>query len=425
MTATTAPSTVSSYAAPAASATTIARARMDSVDLLRGIVMVIMMLDHTRDYVAAGTFQFDPTDLTRTTPAFFFTRWITHFCAPTFVFLAGASIYFQRARGMPVGELSKFLVKRGLWLIVLEFTVLKWLMWYNFNPGYLATLQVIWVIGISMIAMAALVHLPLRAVALFGIATIVLGNLLDPIQIQAWTGPESPVPSWPGKLWMLIHQAGPMPVAGFPGPMVLAMYTFVPWVGVMATGYGFGVIYEWEAERRRRFLVRVGLATIAAFFIVRAINVYGDPAPWKSQARAVMTVVSFFNVTKYPVSFQFLMMTLGPAMLLLAWLERVDVRGRLAGIFVTFGRVPLFYYLLQWVMAHTMGIVLALAAGKSSVAHYFKNPPDAYTTAPPDAGFSLGVTWIAWLVGVALLYPLCRWYAGVKGRHKESWLKYL
>jgi len=401
-----------------------ARARLDAIDILRGLVMVLMVLDHTRNYLSAGAFQFDPTDITKTTGAIFFTRWITHFCAPIFVFLAGTSVYLQRMRGKPVSELSRFLVKRGFWLIVLEFTIVKFAMWFNVVPTYLATLQIIWVIGVSMIVLAALVRLPLWVSGAFGVALITLHNALDGITVKAWTGPADPVPPLLGKLWMVFHQGGVFPVAGFPSPVLYALYPLIPWIGVMAVGYAFGKIYEWDWKRRRKLLVQVGAGCVAAFVALRVFNAYGDPSPWAAQPRTLMTIVSFFNTTKYPASLLFLLMTLGPGLLALAAFERWKTGSRLRNVLVTFGRVPLFYYILQWITAHALAIALSLAAGKS-VAYLFRNPPDSFTTAPKDAGFALWVTWAVWLAGVALLYPLCKWYAGVKARRKDWWLSYL
>jgi uncharacterized membrane protein len=396
--------------------------RLDSVDVLRGLVMIIMMLDHTRDFVNAEAFQFDPTDLAKTNGFLFFTRWITHFCAPVFVFLAGTSVYLQKMRGKPVRELSKFLVKRGLWLILLELTVVKFAMWFNVIPTYLATLQVIWVIGVSLIVLAGLVRLPLWVAGLFGVAMIVLHNLTDGIQVPAWTGP-GPAPSATAKLWIVLHQGGPMPVAGWPSPVVLVLYALIPWVGVAAAGYAFGRVYEWPSEKRRKLLVQLGAGCIAAFVALRTINLYGDPSHWSSQSRTAMTIASFFNVTKYPPSLLFLLMTLGPGILALAAFESWRRDSRIKRILATYGRVPLFYYIMQWITAHGAAVLLGLLAGKS-VGYLFMNPPDIYTKAPRDAGFPLWATWLVWLVGVALLYPLCKWYGGVKARRKDWWISY-
>ena len=423
-----------------------ARSRIDSIDLLRGIVMVIMMLDHTRDFVHSGAFKFDPTDLTKTTIAVFFTRWITHYCAPVFVFLAGTGAYLQLARGKSKSELSRFLVTRGLWLVVLEFTVVRFGVLFNPDYRFLGVMQVIWVIGVSMIVLAALIHLPVRVVAGFAIAMIALHNLLDRIHLQGWQGPGSAVPSFGAKLWFIAHQAFEgFPVAGFPSPIVVVIYPLIPWVGVMAAGYAFGALYQWDARRRRRLLLIMGSAAIILFILLRAINRYGDPSHWSRQGTTAFTILSFLNTTKYPPSLLFLLMTLGPAILALAWFERratahgfqsanasvERVSGRhglferVRSFFITFGRVPLFFYILQWYTAHLIAVTAGLIAGQpvgwqfASPIEKFSNPP------PPGVGFRLWVVYVCWALGVLLLYPLCRWFAGVKARRKDWWLSYL
>jgi uncharacterized membrane protein len=344
------------------------RRRIDSIDLLRGIVMVIMMLDHTRDFVHNAVYQFDPTDPTRTNVALFFTRWITHFCAPVFVFLAGTSVYLQFARGKSKRELSKFLVTRGLWLILLEVTLVKFGVFFNFDIRFLGFLQVIWVIGVSMIILAALIHLPLKVTAAFGLLMIASHNLLDGFRVQSWRGPETPVPSFGAKLWMLLHQAfEAFPIVWFPSPIIIVIYPLVPWIGVMAVGYAFGVLYQLNAQRRRRLLLIIGGVTTGLFIIMRAIDVYGDPSKWSQQKNIVYTALSFLNTTKYPPSLLFLLMTLGPSIIALAFFESASARGPVARFFITFGRVPLFFYLLQWFTAHIIAVLLHWAFG--SVAH--------------------------------------------------------
>ena len=398
------------------------RSRLDAIDILRGIVMIIMMIDHTRDFVNAQGFLFDPTDVTRTTVPLFFTRWITHFCAPLFVFLSGASIYLQKMRGKP--GLSSFLIKRGLWLVLLELTLLKVVIWFTLGGTFIWLVQVIWVIGIGMILMSGLVRLPTWVSAAFGLAMIALHNFADGIRVGGWTGPTGPDLGIPAKLWILVHQGGPLPIASSKGPVALVLYALIPWIGVMAAGYAFGAIYTLDWPRRRKLLVQIGTACILAFITLRYINGYGDPARWSSQPRGLaMTIVSFFNVTKYPPSLIFLCMTLGPGILALAAFEAWRADSRLKNFFVTFGRVPLFYYILQWLWAHAAAITLGLLAGKS-VAYLFMGLPDMYTNAPKGAGVSLGATWLVWLVGVFALYPLCKWYAGVKARRKDWWISY-
>jgi uncharacterized membrane protein len=414
------------------------RTRIDSIDLLRGIVMVIMMLDHTRDFVHRYVFQgFDPTDLAHTSVKLFFTRWITHFCAPVFVFLAGTGAYLQFARGKSKRELSRFLITRGLWLIVLEFTWVRIAVTFNVDYRFLGVMQVIWAIGASMIVLAALVHLPLRMIAAFGIAMIALHNLLDRLHVQGWQGPASPVPSYGAKLFMILHQAfEAFPVFGFPSPVVVVVYPLIPWVGVMTAGYAFGTLYQLDPLRRRRLLLILGSATTVLFVVLRAINLYGDPSPWSRQSTFAFTVLSFLNTTKYPPSLDYLLMTLGPAILALALFESKNTSPerrasrspslleRLRNAFITFGRVPLFFYLLQWPTAHFISVLVHLIAGKP-VGWMFGSQIGINFAPLPNAGFNLAVVYACWIAGVLLLYPLCKWFAGVKARRRDWWLSYL
>lgn len=404
------------------------RRRIDSIDLLRGIVMVIMMLDHTRDFVHSGALRFDPTDPTQTTVAVFFTRWITHFCAPVFVFLAGTGIYLQFARGKSKSELSKFLITRGLWLILLEFTVVRTSVFFNFDYSFLGVLQVIWVIGASMVVMAALIHLPINILAIVGVAMIALHNLLDGYRVTSWRGPGSAVPGIGAKLWMILHQPfEAFPVFGSSGPFVFVIYPLIPWVGVMAVGYAFGKIYQKDAASRRKLLLVLGMAATLLFIIIRAINRYGDPSEWSRQKNTLFTLLSFLNTTKYPPSLLFLLMTLGPALIALALFERDNtgsgLLARFRGAIVTYGRVPLFFYLLQWPTAKLISITIHWASGKP-VAWLTQSPFDLGTV-PAGIGFPLWVVYLCWITGVLLLYPLCKWFAGLKQRRRDWWLSYL
>jgi uncharacterized membrane protein len=296
------------------------RSRLTSIDLLRGLVMIVMVLDHTRDYVHVTGLAGDPTNLATTTAMLFMTRWITHYCAPIFVFLAGVGAYLQHSRGMSLRDLSRFLATRGLWLIVLEATVIRVTNWFNVDYSYVATLQVIWTLGVSMIVLAALIHLPLRVVAGIGVAMIVAHNAFDGVRVASWQGPGSPAPSTTAKLWMVLHQ--PMeffPIFGDGSPVVGVIYPLVPWLGVIAVGYACGALYTLEPARRRALLRRTGLGLIAAFAVIRATNLYGDPRPWSPQSSVMISQFSFVNTTKYPVSLLYLFMTIGPAQLALAW----------------------------------------------------------------------------------------------------------
>jgi len=399
------------------------RARVDSVDLLRGLIMVIMMLDHTRDFVHSDAFVFDPTDMTKTYPLLFFTRWVTHFCAPVFVFLAGTGAYFQELRGKPKSELSKFLLSRGLWLIFLELTVVRLLIFFNAHyQVFFAFLQVIWAIGWSMIVLAALIHLRLRTIVVISVGMIAFHDLLDGIRVTSWAGPGSPVPGFGASLWKILHEPGMIFPFGYPGPAVQVLYPLVPWIGVMAAGYAFGSIYRMNSAERKRVLLRLGGALTVCFIVIRSINVYGDASPWVVQRTPVMTMLSFLNASKYPPSLLFLLMTLGPAMLLLAAAEG---RGRswLAKALITYGRVPLFFYLFQWATAHGLAVVASRLTGKPTDYLFsdlgFGPPP------PQGFGFGLGAVYLLWVLGVLMLYPLCRWLAAVKARRRDWWLSYM
>ena len=411
------------------------RRRIDSVDLLRGVVMVIMMLDHTRDYIHSGALLFDALDLTKTTWALFLTRWITHYCAPVFVFLAGTGAYLQFARGKSKRELSRFLITRGLWLIVLEVTAVRLGATFSFDPRFLFMLQVIWVIGISMIVLAALIHLPLKVMGGFGLLMIALHNLLDRYRAQPWQGPGSPVPSWGAKLWMLLHQQAFFPAGShFPSPIVAVLYPLIPWIGVMAVGYAFGALYTIDVRLRKRWFLILGGVVTWLFIFTRAIDRYGEPQQWSQQRNPLFTILSFINTTKYPPSLDYLLMTLGPAILFLAWVESGDrlvggpaansrsLSSGIRGFFVTFGRVPLFFYLLQWPTAHAIALFLYILAGKPW-KWLVKTPIDWQYQ--PGMGFNLVVVYLCWIAGVLLLYPLCKWFAGVKARRRDWWLSYL
>ncbi len=406
-----------------ATTTASVRTRLGSIDLLRGLVMIVMVLDHTRDYVHVNGLAGDPTNLATTTAMLFMTRWVTHYCAPVFVFLAGVGAYLQHARGMSARDLSRFLVTRGLWLIVLEATVIRVTNWFNFDYSYVATLQVIWALGVSMIVLAALIHLPLRVVAGLGLAMIVAHNAFDGIRVASWQGPGSPAPSVAEKLWMVLHQPTEVfPILGDGSPAVLVIYPLVPWIGVIAVGYAFGAIYTLDAERRRALLLRIGLGLIAAFVVIRATNLYGDPRPWSPQSTVLFSVFSFVNTTKYPVSLLYLLMTIGPAMLALAWFEGRRNPSRAEQTLTRVGRVPLFFYLWQWPLAHGIALAVSTAAGKPT-SQYFLSPPAIF--AAPASGFDLPVVYLCWITVLAVLIPLSLWFARVKERNPAWWLKYL
>ena len=382
-----------------------ARARIEAVDLTRGIIMIVMALDHVRDYLAVPA---NPTDLVTTTPALFFTRWITHFCAPVFCLLTGVGARLSLGRKTR-GELARFLWTRGLWLIVLDTVIARCLV-YQFNVDFqLTVLDVLWSLGWSMIALSALIYLPPAAIAVFGVALAAGHDLLDGVRPASF-GVLAPI-------WNILHAPGPL------GSRWFVAYPLIPWIGVMALGWCIGGIYSWTVERRRRALLWLGLGLTGAFVVLRAVNGYGDPAPWAPRPTLAVTAMSFLNATKYPPSLAFLLMTLGPALILLRaaetparWLEPARI----------IGRVPLFYYLVHFAAIHAIAVaVSALSFG--TVRKMFESPTiDRYpVTFPPGWGFSLPGVYAAWIGVVIAVYPLCRWYAAVKQRRRDWWLGYL
>ena len=388
----------------------VPRHRIEPVDVVRGIIMIIMALDHTRDYF--GSLAVNPTDLATTTPGLFMTRWITHICAPVFFLLTGTGSYLALRRRSK-RELSRFLLTRGLWLIFLEIVVLRFAM--QFNIDYRVTvLTVLWALGWAMIVLSGLVWLPTRSVVGVGAALIALHNLFDPISASA-LGAFAPV-------WSILHAPGFV----IPGPehVVFVAYPLVPWIGVTAVGFGLGAIYGWTPERRRASLLRLGLGISAAFILFRLMNVYGDPVPWTPQRSAVFTVLSFLNTTKYPPSLLFLLMTLGPAMLLLRAVDsRTPAFLRPALII---GKVPLFYFLVHFFVIHLLAVVVCYI--RYGDAHWMFESPTLGQfpiTQPEGWPLSLPVVYAIWVGVVLAVYPLCRWFAGLKQRRSEAWLSYL
>ena len=381
------------------------RTRIESVDLLRGMVMVLMALDHVRDFVGART---NPIDLATTTVPLFFTRWITHFCAPTFFLLMGTGACLALGRRSK-RELSRFLWTRGLWLIFLELVPLRCL-GFQFNFDYRVTmLFILWGLGWAMIALAALIYLPQWAIATVGVVMIATHNLLDSIQSSH-------------PVFNLLHAPGP--VLDIRRHAAFVAYPLIPWIGVTAVGYALGRIYGWPADRRKRFLLRMGIGLSAAFVVLRASNVYGDPVPWSAQKSAAFTLVSFLNTTKYPPSLLFLLLTLGPAMLGLWFFE-----GRTPHLLrpvLIIGKVPMFYYVLHIPLIHLIALIICFVR-YGHVYWVFQSPTiaDYPFAAPPGWGLPLPWVYAVWGIVVVLLYPLCRWFAGVKQRHTAWWLGYL
>jgi uncharacterized membrane protein len=380
--------------------------RFVSVDALRGLVMVIMALDHVRDFVHVGAMSFSPEDLSRTTPLLFLTRWITHICAPTFMFTAGIGAGLRLQRLGSRAALSRFLVTRGLWLIVVEVTVMRLALNFSLSLAYPVLLLVLWALGLSMILLAALIYIPIRWLATISIAIILLHNTLDGLPL---TG---------------LHQPGVFVLGGVP---IVFGYPIIPWFAVMALGFCLAPVLV-DASRRQRVLIITGLACIAGFLLLRAINVYGDPSPWSAQPSAAMTVASFLRTTKYPVSLQFLLMTLGPALLLLAYFDRRQPPP--THPLVVIGRVPFFYFVSHFYLAHIIAMLLAFARyGTATFAFLLYPLPSTGGPRgrfPSDFGNPLWVAYIVWIGIVILLYPACRWFADLKARHRDWWwLSYL
>ena len=375
--------------------------RLSSIDVLRGLVIVLMALDHVRNYFT--DVRFDALDPARTDALLYATRWITNLCAPTFVLLAGASAYLM-GRRTTRGALTRALVTRGLWLIALEWTVVTFAWTFNFRYEMGLILQIIWVMGVSMIVLGALVRLPALAVGAIGLAICAGHNLLDGVSPDAFGSG-----AW---VWKVLHvQAGPVGIA-------FVHYPLIPWVGLMAAGYALGKVYDLDGARRRQWLLALGVVAIGLFFGMRLINGYGDPRPWGQQPDFGRTVMDFLNVTKYPASLLFLLATVGPALLLLSALERVG--GWFASVLQTFGRVPLFFYVLHISLAHLCAGLLAMSMGFGTTVL-----TGMFLDYPSTWGVGLGGVYAAWLFIVATLYPACLWFADLKERRRDGWLYYL
>ncbi len=384
----------------------VSKLRIESIDVLRGLIMILMALDHTRDFLGAPGV--NPTDLAQTNVALFLTRWVTHFCAPVFFLLTGTGAYLRLAKASK-RQLSTYLLRRGLWLIFLELTIFR-CFGFQFNFDYRVTfLNVLWALGWAMITLSALVYLPVSLSALLGLAMIAGHNLLDPNQSS-------------NPIWSVLHRCDFIINNG--QHAVFVGYPLIPWVGVTAVGYSLGQIYAWTAHRRRSFLMRAGWGATALFFLVRGINLYGDPAHWTRQKSLVFTALSFLNTSKYPPSLLFLLMTLGPAMLLLRTLDKGTPRFLRPALIL--GRVPLFFFLVHVPVIHLAGVALCyLRYGQ--IHWMFESPTVAQFpfTSPPGWGLSLPAVYLAWVCVVIVLYHISVWFAEVKRRRHEPWLSYV
>jgi uncharacterized membrane protein len=394
---------------------TVKSKRIESIDILRGIAMVIMALDHTRDYIHLTANTDDPLNFATTTPLLFFTRWITHFCAPTFVFLSGTSIYLQSLRKSKK-ELSAFLITRGLWLIFIEFVVIS-LAW-TFNPLYqFIPMQVIWAIGISMLILGLLIRLPFRYIFVLGLIIVFGHNLLDI--------PES-APGFNGGFWWdLLHHGFFSPYSFAQNHNVIIVYPFLPWLGLMMLGYCTGIFFtaNYSEQQRSKIFIRIGLSLIVCFIVLRFYNIYGDPHVWNTQKNNLFTFLSFINVHKYPPSLLFMCVFIGPVFLLLALLEKI--KNTFTNIMMIYGRVAFFYYILHLYLIHIIATVFFFVRGHS-FAEAGNNGKFPFNFVVPGEGYGLVMVYVVWLFVIIALYPLCKWYDTYKTNHKENWwLSYL
>lgn len=396
--------------------TATTKSRILSIDIIRGIAMVIMALDHVRDYFHIYANTDDPLNLATTTPQLFFTRWITHFCAPIFVFLSGTSIYLQSLRKTKK-ELSSFLIRRGLWLIFVEVVIVAFA--WTFIPTFnIIPLGVIWSIGISMVLLGLLIHLPYKSILLLGFVIVFGHNLLDI--------PESAPGFKAGFWWDLLHHGNFVPYQFADKHYLLMIYPFVAWTGVMLLGYCAGVFFTaaYTQERRRKILLGTGLALIGLFILLRFMNIYGDPHPWQTQSTALLSFFSFINVHKYPPSLLYLCITIGPALLLLSFVEKLN--NRFTSVMTVFGRTALFYYILHLYFIHLLATLIFFIKGHTvqEAISSAQNLPFLFVL--PGEGFGLAGVYVIWACLVLALYPLCKAYDRYKTSHKEKWwLSYL
>lgn len=387
--------------------------RIQSIDILRGLVMVIMALDHVRDYFHADAFVSDPTNIETTTPVLFFTRFITNYCAPVFIFLAGTSAYMY-GRNRTKQELFMFLFTRGLWLVFVEIVIMSFLWWFDVSYSFI-NLQVIWAIGLCMMVLAVLIYLPHRLVLFLGLVIVFGHNLLDSITMEG--------DSFGAIVWYILHQSNFIILGE--NRFISFLYPILPWVGVIALGYCFGIYYgkNYDPEVRRKWLLRLGIGAIVLFILLRGINIYGNLAPWEIQKDGVYTFLSFMNVTKYPPSLAFILITLGPAFLFLYGIEKIQ--NKVTDFFLVFGRVPFFYYVIHVLFIHVLALIGLLITGKDWKLMIITKEV-LWEGQLAGHGYSLWVVYVVWLVVVLALYPFCKKYMEYKIRNKTKWwLSYL
>lgn len=383
--------------------------RIGSIDLLRGLIMLIMALDHVRLFFHYGFFYADPTDLETTTPVLFFTRWITHYCAPVFVFLAGTAAYLYGAKQSSKHILSRFLLTRGLWLIFLEVTIVNFSVWFDLTFS-IHMLQVIWAIGLSMVLLAAFVYLPKKYLLLAGILIVSGHNLLDRVHMEGTTIAS--------VIWHVLHEKHTYLTS--PDAMVVVLYPVLPWLGVMILGYCFGTLYHtgMEPAVRKKWLVGLGAGAVFLFILIRAINMYGDPVPWQVQKNGMYTVLSFLNTTKYPPSLLYLLMTLGPSILFLYAVEHM--KNKVSDALVTIGKVPLFYYIVHFFVIHLLAVGGLLVTGQDWRMMII-TADKFMSEALLQYGYDLWLVYVVWAAVILLLYPLSRWFYQYKYRNRHHW----
>lgn len=387
--------------------------RITSIDFLRGAVMIIMALDHARMYFAYGTWYSEPTDLSSTSPLLFFTRWITHFCAPVFVFLTGTSAFLYGVNKAKTSQVAWYLFTRGIWLVLAELTIVNFGWTFDITFSF-RILQVIWAIGISMIILSALVFLPVKSILVLGVIIVFGHNLLDPIEVNGT--------STSALIWYVVHQPNTLFLGN---SLVSLFYPVLPWLGLMTLGYGFGMLYarEYSNENRRRWLLAIGLGAVLLFFLLRGFNSYGEPRPWTAQNTFIFTAMSFLNTTKYPPSLQFMLMTMGPALIVLALSERI--RHRVTIPVVVFGRVPFFFYIVHLYLIHGLAMLMLVYFGRHW-REYILSVDGLSSGALSNFGLRLEAVYLVWTLLILLLYPVCSWYQKYKENNPAKWwLRYL
>jgi uncharacterized membrane protein len=388
--------------------------RIESIDLLRGTVMIIMALDHVRDYIGYGSWFSDPTDLATTTPLLFLTRWITHFCAPVFIFLAGTSAFLYGTRQRSTKQISWFLFTRGMWLLFVELVIVNFAWTFDITlSGHM--LQVIWAIGMSMVCLAAIIFLPKSAIFSIGIILVAGHNLLDSIILEGNSALDI--------IWYILHQ--PNLVIINSNSSIYFAYPLIPLIGLMALGYVFGSLYhqEFDPVRRKKWLLWMGIICIALFIILRTFNIYGEPSRWDTQKSGIFTIMSFLNTTKYPMSLLFLLMTIGPAFIFLYATE--NIRNKITGAVIIFGRVPFFFYVIHIYLAHLFGMLGLIYSGRSW-SDYIMTQNWFGSELLANYGFNLYIVYLIWILVIIIMFPLCKWYNTYKMNNRNKWwLSYL